>query len=531
MERSRTAFAIAGPLSAKTGFTGRTSVAERHRQTTKVCGRPRRAIVAQAGAGSGGPPNDPDAQGGAREGILDAARDFLQSITRAAGYGDNTGDERLADLDSGKMFDDSEDEAPEVLVVGATGETGRIIVRKLLLRGYKVRVLVRNLYSSTLDTLGTGVSYEKGDLTDYESLLKSTEDVDKVICAAGTTGDQIPEEVEFQGIANLIRAFHDSRAQLFGRSEATKISLFKFSRDTDLEKWRIAALPEEEGTKPTRVAFKQTTDRVAFLGQVFSKYSGTAEIRTVPAKINLQGFSGLVLRCNGDGKSYRFVLRTAEGIKAGVEYVSSFQTRKGRWETVRLPISSFTPRDISNGMVRKDAAPINRAETRQMAIQYTKPEVSPEKDDGRFYLAVDYIKVYRTQDEPEFVLVSCASVANRNLVELDDAGLREIAKEDKTAWKHMAEKRLRNSGLSYCIVRPGMFTEQPGGNKSLVLEQSANATGVIARADLAEICVKALLDPRACNVTFEAFESMYAPSAQSPSQDMSSLLGRLTPNT
>lgn len=45
---------------------------------------------------------------------------------------------------------------PLVLVVGATGRTGRIIVRKLVLQGFRVVVLVRSLSTDTLNLLGSG---------------------------------------------------------------------------------------------------------------------------------------------------------------------------------------------------------------------------------------------------------------------------------------------------------------------------------------------------------------------------------------
>jgi uncharacterized protein YbjT (DUF2867 family) len=185
---------------------------------------------------------------------------------------------------------------------------------------------------------------------------------------------------------------------------------------------------------------------------------------------------------------------------------------------------------METGAVRKDAVALDRSDIRQMAIQWQKP-VDYLTDDGRFYLGIDYIKTYRTQEEPDFVLLSCGAVSDIDVEKIDEAGLRELAANDEASWKYMAEKRLRNSGLTYCIVRPGTFTEQPGGRKALMLEQDGESSGVIARADVAEICVKALLDPRASNVCFDAFESMYAPSAQSPNQDLSSLLGRLRPNS
>ena len=75
---------------------------------------------------------------------------------------------------------------PEVLVVGATGSVGRLVVRRLLLEGKsKVRVLVRDLYSDTLNLLGTGVTYCQGDLSNVESLEYAVTDVDKIVYVAG----------------------------------------------------------------------------------------------------------------------------------------------------------------------------------------------------------------------------------------------------------------------------------------------------------------------------------------------------------
>jgi hypothetical protein len=73
---------------------------------------------------------------------------------------------------------------PLVLVIGATGRTGRIIVRKLVLQGFRVAVLVRSLSTETLNLLGSGVSYSYGDMTDYRTLLDAMENVDRVVFAA-----------------------------------------------------------------------------------------------------------------------------------------------------------------------------------------------------------------------------------------------------------------------------------------------------------------------------------------------------------
>lgn len=52
--------------------------------------------------------------------------------------------------------------------------------RKLVIRGFRVAVLVRSLSSETLNRLGSGVSYSYGDMTEYRTLLDAMEDVDKV---------------------------------------------------------------------------------------------------------------------------------------------------------------------------------------------------------------------------------------------------------------------------------------------------------------------------------------------------------------
>ena len=55
-------------------------------------------------------------------------------------------------------------------IIGATSQIGRTVVKRLQLsKKFKVRVLVHNLYSETLNMLGTGVTYCQGELYDMES--------------------------------------------------------------------------------------------------------------------------------------------------------------------------------------------------------------------------------------------------------------------------------------------------------------------------------------------------------------------------
>ena len=191
-----------------------------------------------------------------------------------------------------KVAADDQEFVPLVLVVGATGRTGRIIVRKLVLQGFRVAVLVRSLSSDTLNLLGSGVTYSYGDMQDYQTLLDAMEDVDKIVFVASSS----EPDAELEGLQNVVRAFHDTRTFMYGEAEATKLNLFKFRRDSDFDRWNIErekgspvglqqVMLEGDNKAPsnpnTAVAYwkRSTTegiDNAIFVGRVFDTFLGSA---------------------------------------------------------------------------------------------------------------------------------------------------------------------------------------------------------------------------------------------------------------
>ena len=188
----------------------------------------------------------------------------------------------------------NDDYIPEVLVVGATGAIGRLVVKRMALSGkFRVRVLVRDLYSNTLNLLGTGVTYCQGDLRNVESLEYAVTDVDKIVFCAGppkvdeddfgnklrefareirgdhdhdtlldtsTNADtdldidmdfqklsdtielraKLAEQVDDLGMQNVVRAYQNVRHADYGTSQAAKRSLFKFQdREEDFNLFTI----------------------------------------------------------------------------------------------------------------------------------------------------------------------------------------------------------------------------------------------------------------------------------------------------
>jgi uncharacterized protein YbjT (DUF2867 family) len=99
----------------------------------------------------------------------------------------------------------------------------------------------------------------------------------------------------------------------------------------------------------------------------------------------------------------------------------------------------------------------------------------------------------------QFVLISSMGVTH------EDHVLNRIF-GNVLIWKMKAEGYLRAAGIAYTVVRPGGLHDKPGGEQKIIFEQTDTVKSVsISRADLAAVCVAALIYPEAQNKTFEVF--------------------------
>ena len=108
-----------------------------------------------------------------------------------------------------------------VLVAGATGTLGRLVVSELLARGYNVRALVRDPLASRALDLGA-VELARGDLQDAASLGGLCDNVDTIISCAGASmrmgglrDRRSFMEVDFGGNANLLEIARTSGVAKF----------------------------------------------------------------------------------------------------------------------------------------------------------------------------------------------------------------------------------------------------------------------------------------------------------------------------
>jgi uncharacterized protein YbjT (DUF2867 family) len=97
---------------------------------------------------------------------------------------------------------------PLVLVAGATGRTGKEVVKQLLARNYRVRGLVRD-QAKAAEIFGSSVQYAVGDVREAATLPAAMKDVTYVISAIGSTRDDpanSAEQVDYGGVKNLADA-------------------------------------------------------------------------------------------------------------------------------------------------------------------------------------------------------------------------------------------------------------------------------------------------------------------------------------
>ncbi len=103
-----------------------------------------------------------------------------------------------------------------VLVAGATGRTGRLVVSNLLEQGYPVRALVRDMERGH-EILGDGVEFSEGDVRDIDSLRAAMQGVASLIITIGSSRkddpDNGPEFVDYGGVKNLAQAAADTSVQ------------------------------------------------------------------------------------------------------------------------------------------------------------------------------------------------------------------------------------------------------------------------------------------------------------------------------
>lgn len=100
-----------------------------------------------------------------------------------------------------------------VLVIGATGGTGRQLVAQALEAGYEVTALVRD--PAKLQLTHPHLTVVRGDVLDYRSVSAAVQRQDAVVSALGHRRLFVPSRVRSEGTQNVLRAMQEHGVQRF----------------------------------------------------------------------------------------------------------------------------------------------------------------------------------------------------------------------------------------------------------------------------------------------------------------------------
>jgi uncharacterized protein YbjT (DUF2867 family) len=443
-----------------------------------------------------------------------------------------------------------------ILVAGATGGVGKRVVRRLLEGNYQVRALVRDTQRAR-EMLGDNVELFEADITLPETLTSTLmNNVSAVVCCTGVRVQPVegdtpnrekyyqgikfympevvdsPEIVDYQGIKNLLQAVAKHL------EPAGEQLLFDFKNPTDDLKETWGAVDDVVMGGVSESSIRLIDNAALFTGIVSTANSGGfASIRTrnFDPPLNLAGYEGINLRVKGDGKRYKFILR-AEAKWDGISYCYSFDTEKDTWIDVRIPFDALIP--VFRAKTLRDSPAFDPSHIYAFQLMLSKFEydggLNPKFEPGAFALQVEAIAAYGSATKPQFIHISSAGVTRPgrpglNLEEEPPAVRMNDQLGGILTWKLRGEDAVRESGLSYTIIRPCALTEEPGG-KAVVFEQGDNIRGKVSREDIAELCVQALEQPKACNLTFEVKEAESGKGSRDWENLLSALKTDLTTN-
>ena len=418
-----------------------------------------------------------------------------------------------------------------ILVAGATGGVGKRVTNKLLEQNYRVRALVRDA-AKAKDILGDEVELFEGDITIAETLKpEMMRGVSAVICCTGTKvqpveGDtptrekyyqgvkfylpevvDTPELVEYEGIKNLVKVI----AQYI--PAATDRVLFDFTNPNADIKETWGAIDDVVMGGVSQSGIRLADNKAIFSGNVSTENNGgfaSVRTRNIEPPLNLSDYEGIELKVTGDGKRYKFIARS-EDKWDGVGYSYSFDTIYDYPTTIKIPFKDLIP--VFRAKTVEEAT-LNTEKIYSMQLMLSKfeydGELNPKFEAGSFKLEIEYIKAYGGKPKPQIVQVSSAGVTrpNRPGINLEEEPPAVRMNEQLggiLTWKLRGEEAIKDSGLTYTIIRPCALTEQPA--KGLYAEQGDNIRGQVGRDAIAQLCIEAMNSPLSVNKTFEVREA------------------------
>jgi monofunctional biosynthetic peptidoglycan transglycosylase len=159
--------------------------------------------------------------------------------------------------------------------------------------------------------------------------------------------------------------------------------IFDFRTATNSPAWQVVNDDVMGGVSTGRFQIL-TNGGAVFSGMVsLENNGGFASVRSSSVRENLAGCGAFVLRVRGDGRRYKFTVRTGPGFDAPM-YQAAFTTRRGEWEEHRLAFKDFVP--TFRGRVLTGVPPLNPATLGSVGFLISDQQAGP------FRLEINWVK-------------------------------------------------------------------------------------------------------------------------------------------
>jgi NADH dehydrogenase [ubiquinone] 1 alpha subcomplex assembly factor 1 len=161
------------------------------------------------------------------------------------------------------------------------------------------------------------------------------------------------------------------------------LSVFRFDAPESVSGWRAIDDAVMGGVSYSAISYVPG-GRAVFSGSVsLANNGGFSSVRS-PSFAALGGGGAFFLTVRGDGKRYKFSVRTDAAFD-GVSYQAAFQPPPGEWVVVRLAAGDFLP--TWRGRIVDNAPPLDPARTQQLGL------LIADRQAGGFRLEVGAIEL------------------------------------------------------------------------------------------------------------------------------------------
>ncbi len=165
-------------------------------------------------------------------------------------------------------------------------------------------------------------------------------------------------------------------------SQDSEMLLFQFNGEEPF--WYTVNDDVMGGISSSFINFDENSDILTFSGNLsLENNGGFASIRSQWTNYELENYDGITFRVLGDGKTYRFRIRTEEA-GSNISYTALFPTEANIWKEIYVPFSEMLP--LYRGFVVSQAGPLDPGSIRSFGFMLS------DKQTGEFKLEVENIR-------------------------------------------------------------------------------------------------------------------------------------------